>query len=32
METKEKDKVMELIISYEQQGMKRLVQTMAKKG
>ncbi|THD16066.1 transposase, partial [Anoxybacillus ayderensis] len=40
METKEKDKVMELIISYEQkalekgreEGMKRLVQTMAKKG
>ncbi|WP_240688416.1 transposase [Anoxybacillus ayderensis] len=32
METKEKDQVMELIISYEQQGMKRLVQTMARKG
>lgn len=36
METKEKEQVMELIISYEQQGikqgMKRLVQTMSKKG
>ncbi|KHF27658.1 hypothetical protein LR68_03527 [Anoxybacillus sp. BCO1] len=32
METKEKEQVMELIISYEQQGMKRLVRTMAKKG
>jgi predicted transposase/invertase (TIGR01784 family) len=44
METKEKEQVMELIISYEQkalekgreegikQGMKHLVQTMAKKG
>jgi len=26
------EKVMELMISYELQGMKRLVQTMAKKG
>ncbi|MED0686421.1 transposase [Anoxybacillus ayderensis] len=40
METKEKEQVMELIISYEQkalekgreEGMKRLVRTMAKKG
>lgn len=32
METKEKEQVTELIISYEQQGMKRLVQTMARKG
>lgn len=36
METKEKEQVMELIISYERQGMrqgmKHLIQTMAKKG
>ncbi|MED3747176.1 transposase [Geobacillus stearothermophilus] len=40
METKEKEKVLELIISYEQkgrkegmkEGMRRLIETMARKG
>ncbi|WP_163151471.1 Rpn family recombination-promoting nuclease/putative transposase [Anoxybacillus sp. MB8] len=32
METKEKEQVLELMISYERQGMKHLVQTMARKG